>query len=162
MFTCESLHLLPSTSGGRLSDGDGAGPPISEYNKVSLGIISLTFYCCSVIFGSTLGLKAIKLPVPGHPGPVGTASLLGLGSQVRMFIYWPLPQAYFACSTALGKRFCGWVGLPVPQLEVFPSYGKWIVQAPYPIPLSGFTSVWWLYHQMWLLSHGFSFFCSIQ
>lgn len=33
-------------------------------------------------------------------------------------------------------RFCGWVGIPVPPLEDFSGYRRWLVQIPYA-PLLG-------------------------
>lgn len=36
----------------------------------------------------------------------------------------------------VGLRFCGWLGIPVPLLEVFPGYRRWPFQVPYH-PLLG-------------------------
>jgi hypothetical protein len=32
----------------------------------------------------------------------------------------------------VGLSFCGWVGVPIPSLEVIPGYRRWPVQIPYP------------------------------
>lgn len=61
------------------------------------------------------------------------------GPHAGPVIDWPLPQ--FLChlfsGTSCGQvvcwRLCGWVGVPVAPLEDLPGYGKWLIQALYPL-----------------------------
>lgn len=50
-FCHVSLYLLPSATGGTFSDDWLIKVPIYEYNRISLGIISLTIYFWQFVFG---------------------------------------------------------------------------------------------------------------
>lgn len=52
----------------------------------------------------------------------GTLCLL---HQLPMKSRWSLQAGQ-----TVGRRFCGWVGVPVPPPEVLPGYRRWPVQVP--------------------------------
>lgn len=92
-----------------LSD-DSWAQRMYEYSRILLEITSLTFFS-PVMFGSTLSLWAIQLPVPGHPGTVvlGMGSILRLGSQLRPVIGLATPTtlSHHCPSTSYRQDRCG-------------------------------------------------------
>ena len=144
MSGCESLHLFPSDTRG--SSWWWLDKALTyEYSSISLslGIISLIFFSPSNV-GFTLGLYAIQLLPFGF---LGIHSVSGMGAlswhrpQVSLVIGWPFPQApsNHCPSTScrqdrliVGWRFCGWICVLVPPLEILPGFRRWPVQAPYP------------------------------
>lgn len=85
MFVCGSLHLLLSVAEWSISDDNYARLPsmrMIRYHWESL------YWCFSAWldnFGSTLGVRAIQVLVPGPAASVryGMGSLMGHGSQVE-------------------------------------------------------------------------------
>ena len=100
--------------------------PVCEYSKTLLGIIYLLFF--PSVFGSILGLWAIWPLVSGLPGSVrfGLPHLPWVSSWTSHWLAIltisvpPLPQHILKAEQCVGLRFCGWVGVPIPLLELLP------------------------------------------
>jgi hypothetical protein len=52
-----------------------------------------------------------------------------------------LTPPYLVGRTNCESKVCGWVGVPVPSLDVLPGYRRWQVQASYP-SLLGVLDFW--------------------
>jgi hypothetical protein len=55
-----------------------------------------------------------------------------------------LSQHILEAEQIVGQKFCGWVGVPIPPLEVLPGYRRWLFLAPYPPFLGVLGSPSWI------------------
>lgn len=71
LIGCGFLHL--SATGRCLCEDDWTRHPPYAYHSISLGIFAVLFCWSflSLVFGSALGLWAVLLLLPGHPGSIG-------------------------------------------------------------------------------------------
>ena len=101
------------------------------------------------MFGSILVLWEIQLLVPEQIRAVSNmGSLSWHEPQVGSIIDWPphnfcatFIPAHLVDGTNCGSITSGWVGVPVPPLEVLPGYRRWPVQPLYLLILVDISRV---------------------
>lgn len=109
------------------------------YSRISIGTFSLIFFfsCFWFNFGSLSCLACFLVIQAVSVGP-----LLWPELQVGSinFITTIVP-VQLAAELIVGRKFYGWVDVPVPLLGALSCYRRWLVQVLYPPLLGVFTKV---------------------
>ena len=117
----------------------------SEYSRISLGIISFTFFFLTSSVWLCAGFLGYLASIPGGPDSIRyriPSVALALGRPV---ISWSLSQvlshhhliiAYFVVKICFRSIFLWRIGVSALPLKALPGYRRWLAQAPYT-PLLG-------------------------